>query len=155
MKALTSIQVSYGWTAVGDIHAGDGRSLRWPVMPSGSGVYRFMLRMGDRTRYYVGETDNYRRRFGHYAKPGPTQTTNIRMNDRLVTLLHDHRGVATLEVAVNVEITCAGELVQLSKDHAVFVRRLVENAALLEVAALGGELVNGKGIPPGEFWAAG
>ncbi len=32
---------------------------------------------------YVGESDNLRRRISHYRNPGPTQRTNIRINDRI------------------------------------------------------------------------
>lgn len=115
-------------------------------------MYRFTLRLGDRRRFYVGETDGYRRRFGHYAKPGPTQSTNIRMKARLLTLLREHRGTAELHVMTGVAVFAAGSPVDLTAVPDVFVRRLLENASLVEVAAGGGEIVNGKGFPAGELW---
>jgi hypothetical protein len=147
------ITARFNWTPVGPIRADpDTRALIWPRMPAGSGVYRFTLRLGSRTRYYVGETDGYVRRFAHYANPGPTQSTNVKMKARLLTLLVDHGGAAELHVATGVSVTMDGQEVDVAPLPDVFVRRLVENAALVAVAASGGEIVNGKGFPTGELW---
>jgi hypothetical protein len=147
------ITARFNWTPVGPIRADpDSRVLSWPRMPTGSGVYRFTLRLGGRTRYYVGETDGYARRFAHYANPGPTQSTNVRMKARLLTLLVDHGGAAELHVATDVAVTVDGHEADLTSLPGVFVRRLLENAALVEVATAGGEIVNGKGFPAGELW---
>lgn len=145
--------VSFDWTPVGPITASaDGLFLRWPAMPPGSGVYRFALRLAGRTRFYVGETDGFKRRFTHYANPGPTQSTNMKMNARLLTLLCEHDGTAELHVATGMTVSISGAAVDVSTLPDVFVRRLLENAALVDIAAGGGELVNGKGFPAGELW---
>ena len=149
----SELSVRFEWTLVGPISASaDGLTLQWPAIPPGSGAYRFTLRLGDRTRFYVGETDGYRRRFAHYANPGPTQSTNVKMKARLLTLLGEHRGTAELHVATEVAVSVVGSAVGLATLPDVFVRRLLENAALVDLAAGGGEIVNGKGFPPGELW---
>ncbi len=148
-----SIQVEYAWRHVGEVTADDGRLL-WPAMPRGAGVYRFTLELDSRSRYYVGETDNYRRRFSHYANPGPTQTTNIKMNARLLHLLTRAGGAARVDIAVNVQLFRDGSPIGSSVLPDVFVRRLLENAALVETAATGGEIINGRGFPPGELSGA-
>jgi hypothetical protein len=120
-------------------------------MPAGPGVYRFTLRLGDRARLYVGETDNFRRRFSHYANPGPTQSTNLKMKARLLELLNERGGQADVEVAVDVTLLLDGLSVKAADLPDVFVRRLLENAALLELASSQGEIINGKGFPSGEL----
>lgn len=142
--------VQFSWQEVGPI-VGTGTALVWPSMPPGGGVYRFTLQLGDRIRRYIGETDNYRRRFSHYASPGPTQSTNLRMKARLLELLNDKGGHARLEVAADVVLLLNGMTLDEEGLPEVFVRRLLENAALLEVAGSKGEIINGKGFPAGEL----
>ena len=149
----SEVTVRFDWTPVGPISASsDGLTLRWPSLPAGSGVYRFTLQLGSRTRFYIGETDGFKRRFAHYANPGPTQSTNVKMKARLLTLLGQYRGTAELHVATAVTLAVAGVAVDASNLPDVFVRRLLENAALVAVAADGGEIFNGKGFPSGELW---
>jgi hypothetical protein len=74
------------------------------------------------------------------------------MKARLLTLLGEHGGTAELHVATEVSVSVAGAAVDVSTLPDVFVRRMLENAALVDVAAGGGEIVNGKGFPAGELW---
>lgn len=71
-----------------------------------------------------------RRRLIHYRSPGPSQTTNLRLN----ALLRRHlaRPIATVEVefATNPEARMAGGWVPLELTRRP-ARLLVENAALL------------------------
>ncbi|WP_336920686.1 hypothetical protein [Aquipuribacter sp. SD81] len=150
---MSQLVVRWDWTAVGAIHiAEDGQTLDWPAMPAGAGVYRINLHLGERTRTYIGETDRYARRFRHYDRPGPSQTTNRRMKERLVTLLGVHGGTASVDVATSVSLESDRGPVELSNLPPVFVRRLLENAALCVERARGGEVVNGPGFPKGELW---
>lgn len=144
------VTVRFGWANVGPI-TGTGAGLTWPALPAGAGVYRFHLQLGDHARLYVGETDNFRRRFSHYANPGPTQSTNIKMKDRLLKLLNEQGGRASVEVAVDVTLLLNGLALQASDLRDVLVRRLLENAALVEVAASKQAIINGKGFPSGEL----
>jgi hypothetical protein len=69
------LSVEYSWRELGAIRL-DAAKLVFPSAPEVPGLYRFDF--GD--RIYVGETDRLRRRFQGYRTPGPTQTTNIRLN---------------------------------------------------------------------------
>ena len=40
----------------------------------------FVFTGADGIHLYIGETDSLNRRFQQYRTPGPTQTTNIRLN---------------------------------------------------------------------------
>jgi hypothetical protein len=144
------VAIRFGWAHVGPI-VGTGTGLTWPAMPAGAGVYRFTLRLGERARVYVGETDNFRRRFSHYANPGPTQSTNLKMKARLLELLNEKGGQAYIEVTTDVSLLVDGLALNGADLPDVFVRRLLENAALLGVAASDGEIINGKGFPSGEL----
>ena len=57
-------------------------------MPEVPGLYRLRLRTSDGIESnYVGQSDSLRRRFFHYRNPGPTQSTNIRLNQLVRDLL--------------------------------------------------------------------
>ena len=150
------VQVVIGWQPLGEITA-IGDEIALPPAPPGraGGLYRFVLRRAGHHRVYVGETENYARRFSQYAHPGPTQTTNLRMKDRLVRLLALPDTSARLDVAVEVEIRCGDTLVDPAGAPATFYRRLAENAALVDLAAHGVHLINGRGYPRGELDDAG
>ena len=145
------VTVQITWTEVGAVRAEPDRTVRLPAMPDGGGLYRFRLSLGDRGRIYVGEAEQYRRRFRHYQSPGRTQYTNVRMLDRLVVLLHDHGGTATIDVA-DVRLHVAGNESTLDELPGPFARRLAENAAIVHALASGLEIINGAGHPPGELW---
>ena len=104
------------------------------------------LRLEERERVYVGETDTLRRRFSQYTNPGPSQGTSLRMRARLLELLNAKGGQAQLEVAVNIVLRVNGLTLSHADLPEVFLRRLLENAALLEVATSGREIINIKGF---------
>ncbi len=55
----SGVVVQFDWRDAGEIGVTpDGLALLWPSMPEGGGVYRLVLRLDGRTRFYVGETDN-------------------------------------------------------------------------------------------------
>jgi hypothetical protein len=92
-----------------------------------------------------------RGRFRSYAKPGRSQTTNIRMHARLMTLLGQHGGTARVEVATDPQILVNGLEIPVDLVPPVFARRLLENAALAAIVAERGEIINGAGFPSGEL----
>ncbi|MDQ3784073.1 MAG: hypothetical protein M3360_04230 [Actinomycetota bacterium] len=97
------------------------------------GLYRFWLGGAEHSAVYIGETDNLRRRAAHYPNPGPSQRTNIRLNERLRTHLAAG-GRADMYVIITAELDIDGNRIFLDlsqKDG----RRLVGNAALVEAAA--------------------
>ncbi len=76
------------------------------------------------------------------------------MNARLLHLLTRAGGAARVDIAVNVQLFRARTPIASSALPDGFVRRLLENAALVETAAAGGEINNGRGFPPGELSGA-
>lgn len=85
-----------------------------------------------RPRVYIGETDLLQRRMAHYRSPGPTQTTNIRMNAALRKHLSSG-GVASMAFIADALLRTVGDeqpLVPLDLSRKA-ARRLVENAALV------------------------
>ena len=95
----------------------------------------------DDVRHYIGETDELRRRFQHYRTPGPSQKTNIRMNEEF----HRHFAAGgTIEVDIatdGISVSSAGAplCVDLA-DKAI--RRLLEHAALVSEAGSGVKPLN-------------
>jgi hypothetical protein len=123
----------YSWTEVGRVVV-DADKLRFPTVPDAAGIYRFEL--GD--RWYIGEADRLRRRFQHYRTPGPSQSTNLRLNALMRQLLADGPGIVVSTItSVNVEIDGRALPLDLAYKDA---RLLVESAALVAARA-GGRLV--------------
>lgn len=71
------------WREIGEVHLGADGKLSMPDPGVSPGIYRFRLAVDDAPSVYIGESDDLRRRFGHYRNPGPSQRTNVRMNDRM------------------------------------------------------------------------
>lgn len=95
---------NYEWVPVTDDHR---NPYQFPVPVGhlrarhrGAAVYRWVSRRFDGTveSIYVGETDNLGRRIYGYLNPGPSQQTNLRMNDEFKSLVADDH-VVTLEYA--------------------------------------------------------
>src|SRR5687767_2028330 len=80
---LTVQQVlSAGFTEAGCWELSSAQKLLCKVeLPAQSGVYAFAV---DGVVQYVGlASKSVRQRLGHYRTPGPSQTTNIRLNDMI------------------------------------------------------------------------
>jgi hypothetical protein len=71
------------WREIGEVRLGPDGKLEMPDPSVSPGVYRFRLAGDDAPSVYIGESDDLRRRFGHYRNPGPSQRTNVRMNERM------------------------------------------------------------------------
>ncbi len=125
------VSVRFGWRELGQIGLDGAGDLVFPRLSTAPGVYRITLRTPDGPRIYVGQTENLQRRFAHYRKPGPTQRTNMRINE----LLRGHlaRGShARLAAADDVQVD--GRAADLDIKTA---RVLVESATLFDLAARG------------------
>lgn len=129
------IAVDFSWVDLGPIALEAGR-LRFPQAPEVPGIYRFG--MGDRS--YIGETDRLRRRFQHYRTPGPTQSTNLRLNALMTEMLANGKPImAAVVTAVEAEIDGARCQLDLRNKEA---RLLVESAALVASRELGQSVEN-------------
>lgn len=127
------LTVDFSWREVGHIQAEVGK-LQFPRVSETPGVYRFTL---GRT-IYIGEADRLRRRFQHYRTPGPTQTTNVRLNTLMLRLLEEG-GVVAVCIVTSAWIEVEGRRSPLDLGHKA-ARLLIENAALT-AARLGGASV--------------
>jgi hypothetical protein len=129
------LSVEYFWRELGAIRFSTTKLL-FPTAPEMPGLYRFDF--GD--RIYVGETDRLRRRFQHYRTPGPTQTTNIRLN-AIVTEVLANAGTAEVSIVTDaiVEIEGMTTALDLTQKSA---RLLLESAALTEARLAGTPIVN-------------
>jgi len=74
------LSLRFSWRNIGDVELDQQGKLRFPRAPSRPGIYRFDVAGVSGKRAYIGETDTLDRRFQHYRTPGPTQSTNIRLN---------------------------------------------------------------------------
>jgi len=137
-RSLVTVRLSveFSWREVGAIHLDDGAKLVFPSAPETPGLYRFDF--GD--RIYVGETDRLRRRFQHYRTPGPTQTTNIRLNALIAEALAIP-GTAEVSIVTEATIKIEGVWAELDLSHKS-ARLLLENAALTEARWAGMSVVN-------------
>jgi len=136
------LQVDLDWELCGQVTV-SGEALTTPSLPSAPGVYQWVFRHAGHERRYVGEAANLSRRFQHYRTPGPSQTTNLRMNQRAKRVIAN-RGSVEIMLATKIRLVVDGAT--SSPDlNSPFVRRFVENAALLSLVASNCGIVNGAG----------
>lgn len=137
VERLVDVRLVLGWRPAGPVGLDGAGMLLFPTLESTPGLYRLMLppvTVG-RGRLYIGETDNLRRRLaGNYRRPGPTQTTSLRIN----SLLCEHLnlgGSVQLVIATTVDVQLNGQPPQpLELTHKAS-RLLAENAALVHARA--------------------
>ena len=129
------------WRRLGQIVRSPDGGLVFPVAPLAAGLYRFVVRLGNRTTIYVGESVNLSRRFGNYRRPGPTQQTNIRLNAVLLEALGGG-GVITVDIVHDdVGLMINGALIKADlADKAV--RRMLEHAAIVAHGGIDVEMLN-------------
>ena len=136
------ITVECSWEVAGAITL-DGGELAMPPLPDEPGVYQWVFRHDGRERRYVGEAANLRERFVAYRLAGTDRSTNGRMNARARRVLASGGEVAVLTATdARLERDGRPHPLDLGSKHG---RCLVENAALVEVLAAVGEVVNDKG----------
>jgi len=135
------IRAQFEWRPIGHVALDQERRLVFPKAPSSPGLYRFRLLKGGREAWYIGETDNISRRFAHYRNPGPGQETNLRLNARFFQALID-------AAEISVAIVNDGAQIDLGKGfgpvdlESKSIRRLLENAALVECGGIDIEMLN-------------
>ena len=137
-----NVQVDMSWQSMGEI-ALDGDALVVPGMPPTPGIHQWVFHHDGRERRYVGEAVDLRRRFAHYRSPGPSQTTNHRMRDRVRRVLGAGGTVELLQVK-DANFVVDGKPAKPDL-HSPFARRVLENAALVALLASRCETVNGEG----------
>ncbi len=106
--------------------------LRFPPAPSKPGVYRIRVASERGTAVYVGETTNLSQRFGQYASPGPSQATNLRLNELIASHLTKRGRDVFVDIATEAEYRRGGKRIRTSLADKP-ARRAAEQIALLVV----------------------
>jgi hypothetical protein len=134
------IGVLFHWIDSGEIRLDIAAKPEFPKLSATPGVYAFRFVRKDGTTVYIGEAENLRRRAAHYRNPGPSQLTNIRLNEKMrAHLAAGGRINMQIITGAQVEIDGNSEECDLSSN---FVRRFLENAALLAVARTAEKIEN-------------
>ena len=118
------------WRTLGPVGVDADGAVLFPAAPNVPGLYRFRLFGKSGARHYIGETADLRRRFQHYRTPGPSQATNIRINQ----LLLEHcaaGGQAKLDIIVGDVVLVIGKEPAHADLGDKATRRLLEHAALV------------------------
>lgn len=130
--AVISTTVQFRWEVRGAVGLDSDGKLVFPPLSRLPGVYQIGIHGGDEWRAYVGETDNLARRFAHYRNPGPSQRTNLRLNE----VLRDHilkGGEADVAIAEGIEVDGVSKIDLATKP----TRVLLESAALVDLSRRG------------------
>ena len=136
-----TVSVEFQWQGLGTLRRDELGGLTFPIAPRRPGVYRFRLCGNGHDQHYIGETDELRRRFQHYRTPGPSQQTNIRLNERFRVHMAAGGSIDVDIVDDKVAVTAGGTPLDIDlADKAT--RRLLEHAAVTGEAAAGVELLN-------------
>src|SRR3546814_17846133 len=78
-----AVTLKLRWKRLGAVTLSPAGKLDFPAAPVEAGLYRLIVRAGNRTTVYVGEAVNLKRRFGNYRRPGATpQPKNGRASTR-------------------------------------------------------------------------
>jgi hypothetical protein len=116
-------------------------TLRFPPAPKEPGIYLLVIRQGNANTIYIGETSELRRRFANYRSPGPTQQTNLRLNQILKECLISGGKVAIDIAYEELELSIGGVVTRADlTDKAT--RRLAEYAALVAHGGVDVETLN-------------
>jgi len=133
---------SLSWRFLGNVSIASEK-LVFPRAHDNPAVYRFRVsHQSLPSHIYIGETENLRRRFYHYKNPGPRQKTSIRIHGKFHEFLRNGAVIEAFEIGdfsfsfVNGFKNC-----ELSD---AFLRRCLENIALLEPRSVEIELLNRK-----------
>lgn len=139
------VTVMLRWLASADVVLDQGGKPHFGELPAVPGLYRMTFRplfdVG-RTRRYVGQTDNLRRRLNaNYRSPGPRQRTSLRLNAALRAHLGEG-GAVEIAVATEAVVSVSGS--QSALDLRLrSSRMLAESAAVVAALAAGDcELLN-------------
>lgn len=124
------VSVDVKWRNLGTLTQDAHFNLSFPSAPTIPGLYRFRLMDSNSRKSYIGETIHLRRRFQHYRTPGPSQATNIRINDLLKAHLASGGNVEVDIIIDSVILTISKKEVGADLNDKA-TRRLIENAMLV------------------------
>ena len=131
----TRVAIDVELRPAGTVVLGEGDKLEFPHLPSEPGIYQVRLVSSEKSAVYIGESDDLRRRMAHYRNPGPTQPTNLRINERIHThIAAGDRVEVSMATEALLELECAAAPLDLARRAS---RLLVENAVLVTASASG------------------
>ncbi len=133
--------ITFDWIALGRVTLDSEGKLAFPRAPSRPGLYRFEFGGPKGKHEYIGETDTLDRRFQHYRTPGPSQSTNIRVNALMREVINTNGAVGVSIVVDGARITMGGRTkaprLQVKSDRVLF-----EHAAIHAAREAGVSIVN-------------
>lgn len=140
-EAMIRTSLRFAWLPMGKVALDNDRKPVFPKLPVNPGLYRIQLRGEGNLQVYVGETDNLQRRFAHYRNPGPSQATNIRLNQHIVELINEKGTVDIAIITSSAWISLNGG--EKRADFAIkAVRCIFENLAQVQSADDGSKSLN-------------
>lgn len=136
-----NVAVEFRWKPLGVVQLDPNGRLVFPKAPLEAGLYRFDLEDADGQTTYIGESDQLARRLQHYRTPGPSQRTNLRLNEHFRRALSQGRSITVAVVTedINVRFDKAAHQIDISRK---LDRVLLEHAALLAARAGGRTILN-------------
>lgn len=139
------VSVRFTWQQLGSATLDVGGKVAFPrPLPPAPGLYRMHLVALDADhddRFYIGETDNLRRRLGNnYRNPGPRQRTSLRINQSLREHLAAN-GRVEVALCLGADLTHGGRTEPLDLTRKAG-RLLAESAALVLAQRDGAQLEN-------------
>ncbi len=136
-----SISISFEWIPFGAVTLDPNDKILFPKSPPCAGLYRFEFSSAIGTTVYIGQTDQIARRFQHYRTPGPSQQTNLRLNQMMRDALANE-GIVSVSIAIE-NISFLQEQIKHEADLTKKSERiLLEHAAIVEALAMGTTVLN-------------
>ena len=129
------------WVEAGEVTLDTDEKLSFPDVSRHPGLYRFRVEHDGDDLIYIGETEEFKRRFSHYRNPGPSQTTNIRLNKLFRDASQEGRRVFVSVVIDTAWVSTQG--VERRADFSVKAERvLLEHAAIVRAKSEGLDVLN-------------
>jgi len=122
--------LKFRWNLKGVIYLDHKNRPKFPDVQEQSAVYRLAIETETGVQFYIGETDNLRRRMQGYRTPGPTQSTNQRLTCIMKSSLLLGKEVR-LEIMQAVRAKTVESNMLLEDFGNRYVRCLFENAAII------------------------
>lgn len=135
------LSVRFSWRKIGEVALDGQGKLKFPQAPARPGLYRFDVTGPSGRQAYIGETDTLDRRFQHYRTPGPSQSTNIRLNALMREIVKGGGSVSVAVVTDGVTVALDGGE-KAARLELKAERVLLEHAAIYAARALGLPIIN-------------
>lgn len=122
------IEVEYQWEPAGELGVLGGY-LQFPKVTGGPAIYSFRFASERGVNEYIGEAAALSRRFQQYARPGPSQRTNLRINPVLRLAVERRRGPVDVRIVTVATLRLGMESIAIDLNER-WARIPVESRAL-------------------------